>query len=116
MLTEYQKGFLAKIFYNVRQHHHGKARHQPMAAKERIEKKIGSAKAKEIHEFTAEAIKNNGITHYARNQLALFSIPDNLCNAIFQATSGHTDVSGKRFALEASKLYHEIKSHSGKAS
>ena len=28
------------------------------------------------------------------------------------ATEGYSDVGGKRFALEASKLYHEIQSHS----
>lgn len=83
-----------------------------MGVKERLEHLIGAVKLIEISEFVNAMMQNKGITTFAHNQITIFPISKQLSEKIFLATEGYTDVDGKRFALEASKLYHEIRSHS----
>ena len=82
-----------------------------MSIRERLRFILGDEKISEISEFVAESIKNKGITNCAHNQLPILPVSDEICKAVFSATAGHTDISGKRYAFEASKLYHEFKSH-----
>ena len=80
----------------------------------RLIRLIGDEKVKELVTFANEVTAKKGITSYTHNQLAIIPVSDELCRFILHATDGHTDVSGKRFAIEASKLYHEMKSHNNK--
>ena len=78
----------------------------------RVEEALGVEKTNEIVLFMNGLMKNRGVTQYVHNQLSLLDIPAWLKDAIFTATGGRIDVNGKRFALEAGKLYHEKVSHS----
>ena len=82
--------------------------------RERLTRLIADEKVQELVTFANEVTVTKGITNYSHNQLAIISVSDELCRFILHATDGHTDVSGKRFAIEASKLYHEMRSHNDK--
>ena len=62
--------------------------------------------------FLKEMMGNRGITSFPHNQLSIIEIPEELSQKILAATGGATVVKGKYFALEASKLFHEIMVHS----
>jgi len=81
-------------------------------AKQRILKLISEEKAKSLDRFMSELMEKRGITQFPHNQFPFIDIPDGLSDDILRATSGYTDVHGKRFAIEASKVFHEISSHS----
>ena len=81
---------------------------------ERLTRLIGYEKVKELVAFANDITAKKGITSYSHNQLAVIPVSDELCRFILHATDGHTDVSGKCFAIEASKLYYEMRSHNDK--
>lgn len=67
---------------------------------------------KAISDFVDEAIDNKGRTEEERNQIRISRAPQNIVDDVYRASAGKINISGKYFALEGSKLYHEYIRHS----
>lgn len=67
---------------------------------------------KAISDFVDEAIDNKGRTDEERNQIRISRAPQNIVDDVYRASAGKINISGKYFALEGSKLYHEYIRHS----
>lgn len=67
---------------------------------------------KAISDFVDEAIDNKGRTDEKRNQIRISRAPQNIVDDVYRASAGEINISGKYFALEGSKLYHEYIRHS----
>ena len=63
---------------------------------------------KAISDFVDEAIDNKGRTNEERNQIRISEVPQNIADAVYQASAGRITISGKYFALEGSSIYHEF--------
>lgn len=67
---------------------------------------------KAISDFVDEAIDNKGRTEEERNQIRISRAPQNIVDDVYRVSAGKINISGKYFALEGSKLYHEYIRHS----
>lgn len=62
-------------------------------------------------EFIQKAISNKGATGENYNTIKLFEAPDEMVEMVKRASNGTIDISNKQFALEGSKVYHELARH-----
>ena len=66
----------------------------------------------DIDDFVDTVMANNGQSGRKYNQVTIKELSKTDVENIRKATGGRVDASGKHFALEGSKLFHEIRRHS----
>ena len=66
----------------------------------------------DIDDFVDTVMANNGQSGRKYNQVTIKELNETDIENIRKATGGRVDASGKHYALEGSKLFHEIRNHS----
>ena len=84
---------------------------QPLS-KEKLAAKNAGVDIAKTDDFVNQVIQKRGRTDYKYNYGRIASVPQKVADFVSKATGGRVNITGKRFAFEGGKLYHELKSHS----